>query len=87
MREASLPKRIDAANQKAIERLFQADPVLVDVIPAKEAIPALVDHTILHAGPPIAWDQMFCPMCGAVVGIAMFEGWAADCRTAEELCS
>ena len=87
MREASVPKRIDAANQKALERLFQADPVLVDVIPAKEAIPALVDHTILHAGPPIAWDRMCGPMRGAVVGIAMFEGWADDLRQAEELAS
>ena len=75
MREVSVPKRIDAANQEALERLFQSDPVLVDVIPAKDAIPALVDRTILHAGPPIAWNRMCGPMRGAVAGIAMFEGW------------
>jgi len=87
MREASVPKRINAANQEALERLFQADPVLVDVIPATEAIPALAEHMILHAGPPIAWGRMCGPMRGAVAGIAMFEGWADDLSQAEELAS
>ena len=87
MREASVPERIDAANQNALERLFQADPVLVDVIPATEAIPALVERMILHAGPPIAWGRMCGPMRGAVAGIAMFEGWADDLSQAEELAS
>ncbi len=87
MAEASVPKRIDAANQRALERLFQADPVLVDVIPAREAIPVLAEHIILHAGPPIVWDRMCGPMRGAVAGIAMFEGWADDLSQAEGLAS
>ena len=58
--------------------MLAADPVLVDVIPAAEAIPALRENTILHAGPPIAWDRMCGPMRGAVAGIAVFEGWASD---------
>src|SRR5215204_4062282 len=33
---------------------------------------------ILHAGPPIGWDRMCGPMRGAVMGIALFEGWAKD---------
>ena len=43
-------QRIDDANRQAMERILSADPVLVDVIPAAEAIPSLRGHTILHAG-------------------------------------
>jgi hypothetical protein len=73
---------IEDANQKAIHRMLTAGPVLVDVIPAAEAIPGLRDRMILHAGPPIEWDRMCGPMRGAIAGIAVFEGWAPDLRTA-----
>ena len=71
-------RRIEIANEKALGRMLAADPVLVDVIPAVEAIPTLTENRILHAGPPINWDQMCGPMRGAVCGIAVFEGWAKD---------
>ena len=70
--------RIDAANQEALSRLLKAEPVLVDVVRAGDAIPALGDGVILHAGPPIGWDDMCGPMRGAICGIAVFEGWAGD---------
>ncbi len=76
-------KRIEVANQEAIKRMLSGDPVLIDVIPAAEAIPELKDHMILHAGPPIGWDHMCGPMRGAVTGIAVFEGWAQDLADAE----
>ena len=71
-------KTIDQANQEALRRILAGDPVLVDVVPASEAIPDLADRMILHAGPPIGWDRMCGPMRGAVMGIAVFEGWAKD---------
>jgi hypothetical protein len=74
---------IDQANQEAIRRMLAADPVLVDVIPASQAISELGDHLILHAGPPIEWARMCGPLRGAVAGIAVFEGWAADLVEAE----
>ena len=76
-------KRIEVANQEAIKRMLSGDPVLIDVIPAAEAIPELKDHMILYAGPPIGWDHMCGPMRGAVTGIAVFEGWAQDLADAE----
>ena len=76
---------IREANAEAIRRMLGAEPVLVDVIPASEAIPALVEGMILHAGPPLDWGSMCGPMRGAVVGIAVFEGWAADLADAERL--
>jgi len=71
-------KTIDQANQEALRRILAGDPILVDVVPASEAIPDLADRMILHAGPPINWDRMCGPMRGAVMGIAVFEGWAKD---------
>jgi len=63
--------------------MVAGDPVLVDVIPAAKAIPALKERMILHAGPPIEWGRMCGPMRGAIMGIAVFEGWADDLADAE----
>ncbi|MHA1109209.1 MAG: DUF1116 domain-containing protein [Alphaproteobacteria bacterium] len=80
-------EKIEQANQEALRRMLASDPVLVDVIPAAEAIPALRENTILHAGPPIGWDRMCGPMRGAVAGIAVFEGWASDLDRAAEMAA
>ncbi len=69
---------IDEANREAVRRIVEAEPVLVDVLPAAEAITGLADGMILHAGPPIDWERMCGPMRGAVAGAAVLEGWAAD---------
>jgi hypothetical protein len=69
---------IEQANQEVLRRILAGEPVLVDVVPASEAIPTLSDQMILHAGPPIDWPRMCGPMRGAVTGIAVFEGWAKD---------
>jgi len=70
---------IDEANHEALQIMLKADPVLIDVVSAEQAIPALREgKKILHAGPPITWKRMCGPMQGAVMGIAVFEGWAND---------
>ena len=69
---------IEQANQEAVRRMLAGDPVLVDVVPAAEAITGLRKNMTLHAGPPIEWDRMCGPMQGAIAGIAVFEGWAPD---------
>jgi Protein of unknown function (DUF1116) len=79
---------IEAANHEAVQRILSGEPVLIDVIPALEAIPALADGwTILHAGPPIEWARMCGPMQGAICGAIVFEGWAPDLAAAEELAA
>jgi len=80
-------QRIEDANEEALKRMLGADPVLVDVIPASDAIPALREKMILHAGPPIAWDRMCGPMRGAITGIAVFEGWAPDLDAADTMAA
>jgi len=69
---------IDAANEEVLRRLLAGEPVLVDVVPAGQAIAGLSERTILHAGPPIGWERMCGPLRGAIMGIAVFEGWARD---------
>jgi hypothetical protein len=83
----SLRAIIDEANGEALRRMLVADPVLIDVIPAGEAMSALADRTILHAGPPIGWERMCGPMRGAVAGIAVFEGWAPDLKIAATMAA
>ena len=73
---------IEAANREALQRMLAGTPILKDVVPAASAIPALKDRMILHAGPPITWDRMCGPMRGAIMGIAVFEGWGTDLETA-----
>jgi hypothetical protein len=79
---------IAAANQQAVARMLAAEPVLIDVVPAATAIAALGQgKTILHAGPPIAWDRMCGPMQGAIAGAIVFEGWAGDLTAAAALAA
>ena len=80
-------EKIEQANQEALRRMLGGDPVLIDVVPASEAIPSLGQRMILHAGPPIGWERMCGPMRGAVAGIAVFEGWAADLAAAESMAA
>jgi hypothetical protein len=70
--------RIEQANATALGRFLEAQPVLVDVLLARDAIAALDgERRVLHAGPPIAWSQMCGPMQGAIAGAIAYEGWAA----------
>lgn len=68
--------RIDEANRRVVNQMLAAQPVLVDVVPAASKIPALQEKALLHAGPPIAWEEMTGPMQASCVGAALFEGWA-----------
>jgi hypothetical protein len=81
-------ERVDAANRTAIEKILAAQPVLVDVRRAGELIAPLDSRRlVLHAGPPIAWQDMCGPLKGAVCGAIVFEGWARDLEAAERLAA
>ena len=78
---------IEQANREALGRMVSGDPVLVDVRPASEVIPALGERVILHAGPPIEWARMCGPLRGAIAGAIVFEGWAEDLAAAEAMAA
>ncbi len=79
---------LNHANAAVIAEIKKARPILVDVRPAADCVPALREgRTLLHAGPPIAWAQMTGPMQGAVIGASLFEGWATSAAAAEKLAA
>jgi hypothetical protein len=78
---------IERANEEALRRMLAAEPVLADVVPAAEAVSGLRERTVLHAGPPLAWERMCGPLRGAVAGIVAFEGWAPDLAAAERMAA
>jgi hypothetical protein len=79
-----LRAKIDAANAKTVDIIHQADPVLIDVRPAREVIPGMTDRMVLHSGPPVDWRHMCGAQRGSVLGAVLLEGWAT---TAEEATS
>lgn len=76
---------IDAANEAVINRIKVSAPVLTDVRYAKDVIPEMKEHVLLHAGPPILYENMTSPMQGSCVGAILFEGWAEDEAGARQL--
>ena len=67
---------IELANQSAVSRMLQARPMLTGVAAARDVIPGMHSHLLLHAGPPIAWARMSGPLRGAMIGAMLFEGLA-----------
>src|SRR5439155_1047643 len=54
---------------------------------AGEVIPGMTRRTLLHAGPPLAWEAMCGPMRGAIVGALIYEGLADTPEAAERLAA
>ena len=66
---------IDEANRSVIAKVVASQPVIKDVVPAKSVIKELNEgKVILHAGPPIQYENMPDPVQGSCVGAALFEG-------------
>lgn len=72
-----------AANTRTLERLNGADPVLVDVRPAREVVPGMTAETVLTSGPPAGWDAYTGGQRRALIYGALYEGLAADEAEAE----
>lgn len=77
---------IEAANAEVLERMLATRAHLVDVVRAGDALPELdEERLLLHAGPPIPFEEMCGPMKAGIIGAAILEGWADDPETAEGL--
>lgn len=79
-------RTVAAANALAVERLLAAQPMLIDVAPAADAL-GLQELQLLHSGPPISWERMPGPVQGAVIGAVLFEGWATSPEDAAALAA
>jgi len=78
---------IEAANEVAIRRILDSQPVLVGIGRALDVIPGMRPNLILHAGPPIPWERMCGPLRGAVIGALVYEGLARDEQEALEVAA
>ncbi len=78
---------INEANEAVTQLITSGQPVLVDVVRARDVIDVLGgdDHVLLHAGPPTTFDEMPPPMQGSCIGAVLFERWATDESGAREL--
>jgi hypothetical protein len=78
---------IEAANQEVVERIKRGQAALAGMGIAREVIPGMHDHMILHAGPPVTWERMCGPQRGAVMGALIYEGLAGDETEAARLAA
>jgi hypothetical protein len=80
-----LAERVDAANREVLRRLDQGAPALVGVASAAEVVPGMGDRTVLHCGPPLAWEDFCDPLRRSARATVMAEGWAEDAAEADRL--
>ncbi len=77
-------EEVEAANQRAVGRMMDAEPTWVDIAPAAKKM-QLKGKTLLHAGPPMSWKDASGPMRGAIIGAIIYEGWADTEKRAVKL--
>ena len=69
---------IEQANAAVIARIREA-PALAGCGSGAPLDPQLAEgRKLLHAGPPVTWQEMSGPVRGACIGACLFEGWAQD---------
>jgi hypothetical protein len=78
---------VEQANEKAYQAYLQSQPVLTGVGVAGKELPGMGERMLLHAGPPIEWDEMCGPVQGAIVGAILYEGWASSAEDARKLAA
>jgi len=78
-------ERVDAANREVVRRLDEGAPVLLGVAPAVQVVPGMDDRTVLHCGPPLAWEDFCDPLRRSARASILAEGWAASPDEAERL--
>jgi hypothetical protein len=71
------------ANSTVVERLRASDPVLVDILPAGEAIPGMTATTILTSGVPLSWEDYYGGQRRAILSAAVYERLAVSLEEAD----
>jgi Protein of unknown function (DUF1116) len=73
----------ERANELAVGRMLEAEPVLADMRPASEVVPGMTPETVLTSGAPMPWSEYTGGQRAAVIGGALFEGLASDPEDAD----
>lgn len=69
---------IEAANAEVLRRLDEGVPMLVDVVRAGDVVPDMDEHTILHSGPALDFDELPNPLQRSIHAAVVSAGWAGD---------
>ncbi len=85
--EASGSVKRAEANAESVRRVQAGKPTIVDIGIAQDVVPGMHKKLILHAGPPVKWEDMSGPMRGAVMGGLIYEGLASTPEEAEKLAA
>jgi hypothetical protein len=72
------------ANTAALENLFGCSPQLVAVTPAQDVIPGMRRNLILTSGPSLPFEDYSGGQREALLGAAIYEGFAANRAEAEK---
>lgn len=80
-------EKINAANKLALDKILSGTPHLVGLGIAIDVIPGMKKNLILHAGPPVKWENMCGPTRGAIMGGLIYEGIANSIEEAEKIAS
>jgi hypothetical protein len=74
----------ERANLLAHRRMCEAEPVLVAVAAARDAVPGMTDRTILTSGPAVPFARYTGGQRAALVYAALYEGLAGSPADAEQ---
>jgi hypothetical protein len=66
------------SNKEAVGRMCAADPVVVDVRSAADAMPGYEPNLVLTSGAPLPWPEYAGGQRAAIIGGVLFEGLAAS---------
>lgn len=76
MTDTQLKAKIEVANEQVLEIFTGSELRWIDVRPAIGVLPGMTENTVLHAGPPVAWDRMCGPQRSGVLNAVLYEGLA-----------
>ena len=75
--------QLEQANQTALRRMCEAEPVLTAVAAARDVVPGMTDRTILTSGPAKSFAWYTGGQRAALVYAALYEELAASPAEAE----
>lgn len=82
-----IAEKIKKANEEAAKRINSAHPYIIGAGIAGTELPNMTKKTILHAGPPVKWENMSGPLRGAIIGGLIYENLAKNEQEAIELAA
>lgn len=71
------------ANRTVVDRMCDAEPVVVDLRPAIEVMPGMTAQTVLTSGAPLEWSHYTGGQREAIIGAALYERLATDREDAQ----